>query len=81
MTKNVGGIDRLLRAVIGLTLIGLAATGTVGWWGWAWCHSSPQPCAGARLIHCSAGTPTARKPGLEKSLPTTLKRQPESCLF
>jgi hypothetical protein len=34
MTKNVGGIDRLLRAVIGLTLIGLAATGNVGWWGW-----------------------------------------------
>jgi Protein of unknown function (DUF2892) len=34
MTKNVGGIDRFLRAVIGLALIGLAATGTVGWWGW-----------------------------------------------
>ena len=34
MTKNVGSIDRLLRAVIGLTLIALAATGTVGWWGW-----------------------------------------------
>jgi hypothetical protein len=34
MTRNVGGIDRLLRAVIGLTLIALAATGTVGWWGW-----------------------------------------------
>ena len=34
MTKNVGSIDRLLRTVIGLTLIALAATGTVGWWGW-----------------------------------------------
>jgi hypothetical protein len=31
MTKNVGGIDRTLRAVIGLSLIALAATGTVGW--------------------------------------------------
>jgi Protein of unknown function (DUF2892) len=31
MAKDVGCIDRLLRAVIGLTLIGLAATGTVGW--------------------------------------------------
>ena len=31
MTKNIGGIDRLLRTVIGLTLIALAATGTVGW--------------------------------------------------
>ena len=34
MKSNVGGIDRILRIVIGLVLIGLAATGTVGWWGW-----------------------------------------------
>ena len=34
MKSNVGGIDRSIRIVIGLVLIGLAATGTVGWWGW-----------------------------------------------
>ena len=34
MTQNVGGIDRILRIVVGIVLIGLAATGTVGWWGW-----------------------------------------------
>ena len=34
MTSNVGGIDRILRIVAGLVLIGLAATGTVGMWGW-----------------------------------------------
>ena len=34
MTKNVGGIDRILRLVVGLLLMGRAATGTVGWWGW-----------------------------------------------
>lgn len=34
MTKNVGGIDRTLRIVIGLTLIAAAATGTVGLWGY-----------------------------------------------
>ena len=34
MTLNVGGIDRIARIVIGLVLLGLAATGTVGWWGW-----------------------------------------------
>lgn len=34
MKLNVGGIDRILRIVIGLVLVGLAATGTVGWWGW-----------------------------------------------
>ena len=31
MIKNVGGIDRILRAAIGLVLLALAATGTVGW--------------------------------------------------
>ena len=34
MKFNVGGIDRILRIAIGLVLIGLAATGTAGWWGW-----------------------------------------------
>jgi len=34
MKSNVGGIDRILRIVVGLVLIALAATGTVGWWGW-----------------------------------------------
>jgi len=34
MQANVGGIDRILRIVAGLVLITLAATGTVGIWGW-----------------------------------------------
>lgn len=34
MTANVGGLDRTLRVVAGLVLIGLAATGTVGMWGY-----------------------------------------------
>jgi hypothetical protein len=34
MKTNVGGIDRGLRILVGLALIGLAATGTVGVWGW-----------------------------------------------
>ncbi len=34
MKANVGGVDRTLRVVAGLVLIGLAATGTVGMWGW-----------------------------------------------
>lgn len=34
MTRNVGGIDRILRIVVGLALIALAATGTVGVWGY-----------------------------------------------
>lgn len=34
MTANIGSIDRLLRIVVGAVLVVLAATGTVGWWGW-----------------------------------------------
>ncbi len=34
MKTNVGGVDRILRIVAGVALIGLAATGTVGIWGW-----------------------------------------------
>ena len=34
MKSNVGGIDRILRIVVGLLLIALAASGTVGVWGW-----------------------------------------------
>jgi hypothetical protein len=34
MKANVGGIDRMLRIVVGLVLIALAAVGTVGIWGY-----------------------------------------------
>jgi len=34
MKVNEGTIDRAIRVIAGLTLIGLAATGTVGVWGW-----------------------------------------------
>lgn len=34
MSKNVGGIDRILRILVGLALIALATTGTIGIWGY-----------------------------------------------
>lgn len=34
MSVNVGSVDRIARIVVGLALILLAATGTVGLWGW-----------------------------------------------
>jgi len=34
MKCNVGGIDRILRIALGALLVGLAANGVVGWWGW-----------------------------------------------
>jgi hypothetical protein len=34
MKANVGGIDRVLRIVLGLALLALTITGTIGVWGW-----------------------------------------------
>lgn len=34
MKANVGGIDRILRLVVGIALIVLAAMGTIGVWGY-----------------------------------------------
>lgn len=34
MKANVGTIDRFLRVIAGLALIGLAASGTIGVWGY-----------------------------------------------
>ncbi len=32
--KNMGGMDRLVRLLLGVVLIVLALTGTIGVWGW-----------------------------------------------
>lgn len=34
LKTNVGGIDRILRIVAGLVLIGLTLFGVIGVWGW-----------------------------------------------
>lgn len=34
MKSNMGSIDRAVRIIVGLVLVGLALTQVVGWWGW-----------------------------------------------
>ena len=34
MKTHVGSLDRILRALIGVLLLALTATGTIGLWGW-----------------------------------------------
>ena len=34
MKRNVGNLDRIIRIAIGLVLVGLAFTGSIGWWGY-----------------------------------------------
>ena len=48
MKTNVGGIDRVLRIVIGLALIALTLTGAIGAWGWI----GRVPLATAALGFC-----------------------------
>ena len=31
---NVGNFDRVIRILLGITLVVLAATGVIGWWGY-----------------------------------------------
>ena len=50
MSLNVGSWDRVLRVVVGLVLIALAATGTVGLWGWI----GVVPVATGRFGFCPA---------------------------
>ena len=50
MKTNEGTIDRALRIIAGLALIALAATGTVGAWGWI----GIVPLATALIGYCPA---------------------------
>lgn len=34
MKANVGGIDKILRIIVGLVLIAITLNGTIGLWGW-----------------------------------------------
>lgn len=52
MKTNAGTLDRVLRLVIGLVLIALTLTGTIGVWGWI----GLVPIATAALGFCPAYT-------------------------
>jgi hypothetical protein len=50
--KNMSNIDRALRIVVGIALIGLAATNNIGLWGWI----GVIPLATALIGWCPAYT-------------------------
>lgn len=52
MVNNVGNVDRMLRVVLGLVLIGLTLAGTIGVWGWI----GLVPLATAAMGWCPAYT-------------------------
>ena len=50
MNRNIGTVDRVLRVVGGVVLIALAATGTIGIWG----YIGVVPLATAVFSFCPA---------------------------
>jgi hypothetical protein len=48
MKSNVGGIDRILRILVGIALIALTLTGAISVWGWI----GVVPLATAALGFC-----------------------------
>jgi hypothetical protein len=52
MNANVGNVDRVLRIVVGLALMGAAAMGWIGLWGWI----GVVPLATGLLRFCPAYT-------------------------
>ena len=64
MKVNVGAVDRVVRIVVGLALIGLAAAGTIGPWGYIGIlpllTGFMRTCPAYSLLGintCNAGTP------------------------
>ena len=58
MKANVGGIDKILRIVVGLALIAWAILGGPVWGlDRAWCPWPPVSWAGARPTPCWASRP------------------------
>jgi hypothetical protein len=53
MNRNVGGIDRAVRVVLGVVLITLAATNVIGLWGYV----GLVPLATAAIGWCPAYLP------------------------
>lgn len=63
MKTNVGTIDRILRALLGLALLGLAAAGVIGWWGWLGIVPLATAAIGWCPPYAMLGLNTCKRPG------------------
>ena len=63
MKRNVGSIDRTFRVVIGLALIVLAATGSIGAWGYIGVIPLVTGLMGSCLLYRLLGIDTAATGG------------------
>lgn len=66
MKLNMGNIDRALRIVVGAVLVALAATGTVGLWGWIGVVPLVTGLVGFCPLYPLLGVSTAKAKGPEE---------------
>jgi hypothetical protein len=60
MGNNVGDIDRTLRTVAGIVLLGLMYMGTIGLWGWLGLVLVVTGAAGWCPLYAALGVNTCR---------------------
>ena len=60
MARNEGTIDRALRVILGLVLIGLTLTGKVGVWGWVGVVPLVTGLIGSCPLYSSFGISTCK---------------------
>lgn len=61
MVHNVGSVDRAIRIIGGVILIGLAATGKIGVWGWIGVILLGTGLVGTCLAYLPFGINTCKK--------------------
>lgn len=62
MQANVGSIDRIIRIVVGLGLIGATLTGAIGAWGWIGIVPIVTGSSGRCPAYLPLGINTCKKP-------------------
>ena len=66
MKSNMGAIDRGLRILVGIVLIGLTLAGTIGVWGWLGVVPLLTGSLGLCPLYSILGINTACKKGCDK---------------
>ncbi|NLZ79460.1 MAG: DUF2892 domain-containing protein [Gammaproteobacteria bacterium] len=66
MKSNMGTIDRGLRILVGIVLIGLTLAGTIGVWGWLGVVPLLTGSLGLCPLYSILGINTACKKGCDK---------------
>lgn len=62
MTRNIGNAERIVRSIVGIVLMGMAASGTIDWWGWLGVIPLATGLAGWCPPYAMLGFSTCKRP-------------------